>query len=185
MLKSTLVKALLSAAMAAAVAVPAGANAQTMNTPAASALNKTDMQIVSAMARANMAEIEAGKLALANSQNAEVKAYAQQMVDDHTKALGDVTTLAQNKGVTLPTEPDAKHKAMAAKLSKLTGDKFDKAYMQQAGVADHKQVHAMLKKDQARAKDPDVKALAAKMLPTVEQHLQAATDKSHAGHTGK
>jgi putative membrane protein len=143
------------------------------------------MQIVSAMARANMAEIEAGKLALANSQSAEVKAYAQQMVDDHTKALGDVTALAQNKGVTLPTELDAKHKAMAAKLSKLTGDKFDKAYMQQAGVADHKQVHAMLKKDQARATDADVKALAAKMLPTVEQHLQAATDKSHAGHTKK
>ena len=99
------------------------------------------------------------------------------MVDDHTKALNDVTTLAQNKGVTLPTTPDAKHKAMAAKLSKLTGAKFDKMYMQQAGVQDHKHVHAMLKKDQARAKDADVKALAAKMMPTVEEHLTTATSK--------
>ena len=185
MLKSTLVKTLLGAALAAMLAVPAGASAQTMNTPVASSLNKTDMQIVASMARANMAEIQAGKLALANAQSAEVKTYAQQMIDDHTKALGDVTTLAQNKGVTLPAEPDAKHKAMAAKLAKLKGDKFDRAYMKPAGVADYKQVHAMLKKDQARAKDPDVKALAAKMLPTVEQHLQAASGKSHAGHTGK
>jgi putative membrane protein len=183
MMKSTLVKALFGAAVAAAMAMPAGA--QTMNTPAASSLNKTDLQIVAAMARANLAEIEAGKLALANGQSAEVKTFAQQMVDDHTKALADVTTLAQNKGVTLPTEPDAKHKAMAAKLSKLKGEKFDQMYMKQAGVADHKQVHAMLKKDEARAKDPDVKALAAKMLPTVEQHLTAAGDKAHAGHSTK
>jgi len=177
-------KALVSAAVAAMFSVPVMAGAQTMNTPAASALNKTDQQIVKAMAQANMAEIEAGKLALANGQSAEVKTFAQLMIDDHTKALNDVTTLAQNKGVTLPTEPDAKHKAMAAKLSKLKGDAFDKHYMAQAGVADHKKVHAMLKKDEARAKDPDVKALAAKMLPTVEQHLHSATGKEHA-HAAK
>lgn len=177
MSKSRVLKALLSAALAAAFAVPFATTAQTMNTPAASALNKTDQRIVASMARANMAEIEAAKLALTNSQNAEVKAYAQQMIDDHTRALNDVTALAQNKGVTLPTEVDAQHKAMAAKLSKLKGDAFDKTYMAQAGVADHKKVHAMLKKDEARARDPDVKALAAKMLPTVEQHLHSATAK--------
>jgi putative membrane protein len=184
MLKTDIAKAVLSAAIATAVALPMGAGAQTMNTPAASALNKTDQQIVAGMARANMAEIEAGKLALANSQSADVKAFAQQMVDDHGKALADVTALAQNKGVTLPTEPDAKHKAMAAKLAKLKGDAFDKQYMAQAGVADHKKVHAALKKDEARAKDPDVKALAAKMLPTVEQHLHTATSAPHA-HAAK
>ena len=177
MSKTTMMKTLLCAAMVTALSTPLTASAQTMNTPAVSALVKADQQIVIGMARANIAEIEAGKLALANSQNAEVKAYAQKMIDDHTKALADVTTLAQNKGVTLPTTPDAKHKAMAAKLSKLTGDKFDKMYMQQAGVQDHKHVHAMLKKDQARARDADVKALAAKMMPTVEEHLTTATSK--------
>lgn len=177
MLKKTVSKALLSAALAAPCIAPVAVTAQTMNTPAASALSKADQDIVIAMARANIAEIEAGKLALANGESADVKAYAQQMIDDHTKALADVTALAQNKGVTLPTEPDAKHKAMAAKLSKLKGEKFDHMYMMQAGVNDHKQVHAMLKKDQARAKDADVKALAAKMLPTVEQHLHTADEK--------
>ncbi len=180
MSKTKMIKALLCVAVATAISAPLTVGAQTMNTPAASALVKADQQIVIGMAQANIAEIEAGKLALANSQNAEVKAFAQKMIDDHTKALGDVTTLAQNKGVTLPTEPDAKHKAMAAKLAKLTGEKFDKMYMQQAGVQDHKHVHAMLKKDQARAKDADVKALAGKMMPTVEEHLTTATSKPAA-----
>ncbi|RSZ58151.1 DUF4142 domain-containing protein [Massilia atriviolacea] len=180
MLKKNVMQCALGVALAATFAMPASSYAQnakaTMDTPAASALNKADQTIVADMARANMAEIEAGKLALTNSQNAQVKAFAQQMIDDHTKALGDVTQLAQSKGVTLPTELDSKHKAMAAKLGKLNGDAFDKAYMAQAGVGDHKAVHAALKKFEAKAKDPDVKALAAKMLPTVEQHLHAATD---------
>ncbi|NHZ33009.1 DUF4142 domain-containing protein [Massilia rubra] len=179
MLKTTLINYVLGAAVATAFALPVSSYAQTgaatMNTPAASALNKADQKIVADMARANMAEIEAGKLALANSQSAQVKTFAQQMIDDHTKALNDVTQLAQTKGITLPTELDSKHRAMAATLGKLNGDAFDKAYMAQAGVGDHKAVHAALKKFEAKAKDPDVKALAAKMLPTVEQHLHTAT----------
>lgn len=179
MLKTKVMQGLLSAAVAAAFAMPAASYAQapaaTMDTPAASALNKADQKIVVDMAQANLAEVEAGKLALSKTHSAEVKAFAQQMVDDHTKALNDVTQLAQNKGVTLPTEVDSKHKAMAAKLSKLSGDAFDKEYMSKAGVADHKAVHAQLKKHEAKAKDPDVKALAAKMLPTVAQHLHSAS----------
>ncbi len=179
MMKTALLKAVLGASIAAAFSLPLAVSAQTMNSPAAPALNKVDQAIVMNMARANMAEIEAGKLALANASAPEVKSFAQQMVDDHTKALSDVTSLAQNKGVTLPTTLDAKHKAMAAKLSKLKGNAFDKHYMAKAGVADHKQVHAQLKKDEAKATDPDVKALAAKMLPTVEQHLHTATGHKH------
>ncbi len=188
-MKTTLCKCLLAAAIAASfsspLAVSAAEPAATMDTPAKSALNKADQAIVIGMAQANMAEVEAGKLAVSKTQDAAVKAYAQQMIDDHTKALNDVATLAQNKGVTLPTEPDARHKAMAAKLSKLSGDKFDKEYMAQAGVADHTKVHAKLKKDQAKARDPDVKALAAKMLPTVEQHLHHATEAKKTASAAK
>jgi predicted outer membrane protein len=76
--------------------------------------------------------------------------------------------------VTLPTEPDAKHKAMAAKLEKMSGDAFDKAYMKQAGVQDHKTVHAKLMAASKKAKDPEVKALVDKTEPVVAQHLKSA-----------
>ena len=180
-MKNTVSKCLMSAAVAVCFSSIAPLSfaaepAATMNTPAKSALSKGDQTIVMGMAQANINEVEAGKLAVSKSQDATVKAFAQQMIDDHGKALADVTTLAQNKGVKLPTEPDAKHKAMAAKMSKLDGAKFDKEYMAKAGVADHKMVHAKLKKDEAAAKDADVKALAAKMLPVVEQHLHHATE---------
>jgi hypothetical protein len=106
---------------------------------------------------ANMAEIEGGKLAQSKGQSAEVKAFGQQMIDDHTANLKEVQALAQARGVTLPTEPDAKHKAMAAKLEKMSGADFDKAYMKQAGVQDHKTVHSKLMAASKKAKDPEVK----------------------------
>lgn len=147
---------------------------------ASSKLAKADTKAITDMAMANMAEVEAGKLAQSKSQNAEVKTFAQQMIDDHGKALQEVQTLAQSKGVTLPTELDAKHKAMATKLEKMNGDAFDREYMKTGGVKAHKDTLAMLKKHEKAAKDADVKALAGKMIPTVEQHLKAAEQNATA-----
>jgi len=139
-----------------------------------SSLSKADSKGIVDMAMVNMAEVEMGKLAQSKSQNPEVKTFAQQMIDDHTKGLQEVQAVAQAKGVTLPTELDAKHKAMSEKLAKLNGEAFDREYMKVGGVASHKEALALLKKNQKSAKDADVKGLAAKMQPTVEQHLKAA-----------
>ncbi|MDB5790628.1 MAG: hypothetical protein JWQ80_652 [Massilia sp.] len=137
-------------------------------------MNKADSKGIMDMAMVNMAEIEMGKLAQSKSQNPEVKTFAQQMIDDHTKGLAEVQGVAQAKGMTLPTELDAKHKAMSNRLSKLTGEKFDREYMKVGGVAAHKEAHALLQKNQKAAKDPDVQALVTKMMPVVEQHLKSA-----------
>lgn len=146
----------------------------------AAKLSAADRRAINDMALANMAEIETGKLALSKSQNPDVKTFAQQMIDDHGKALTEVQALAQQKGVTLPTALDPKHKAISAKLEKLNGEAFDREYMKSVGVADHKQTHDKLQKGVKNAKDPDVKALAAKLMPTVEQHLKAAQQMSSA-----
>ena len=137
-------------------------------------LSKADNKAIMDMAMVNMAEVEMGKMAQSKSQNAEVKTFAQQMIDDHSKGLTEVQTVAQAKGITLPTELDAKHKSMAAKLAKLDGDKFDREYMKMGGTGGHKEALAMLNKNEKSAKDADVKGLATKMKPTVEQHLKAA-----------
>lgn len=137
----------------------------------AQSLAKTDQAMLKQLAQANIAEIEAGRIALDKSQNTEVKAFAQQMIDDHSKGLREVMTVAQSKGVVLPTEPDAKHKAMGKKLQRLSGDAFDREYAAQAGISDHKATHAYVQKVQSEAKDADVKALAAKLEPTVAKHL--------------
>jgi putative membrane protein len=143
-------------------------------------LGAADQKALKDMAMADMAEVETGKLAVSKAQSAEVKAFGQQMVDDHGQALTKVQALAQARGVTLPTEVDAKHKAMAAKLEKMSGADFDKAYMAGAGVKDHKDTHAKLMSDAKKIKDADVKAVADQHMPVVEQHLKAAQQMASA-----
>ena len=134
-----------------------------------------------------MAEISTGKLALSKAVNPEIKAYAQRMVDEHSKTLAEVQALAQAKGVELPKELSVKHKAKGAMLEALKGDIFDRTYMKQSGRRDHRVTHEQLRDNMDKIKDPDIKALAMKMRPVVEQHLLAADEliaRTARGATG-
>ncbi|WP_136414382.1 DUF4142 domain-containing protein [Noviherbaspirillum sp.] len=135
------------------------------------------------IAYSNLAEIEAAKVAQNKTKSDQVKTFAQKMIDDHTQSQKELEQLAQSKGVTLPTEPDRKHQAELKKLSALEGDKFDKQYMSKGGVGDHRKTDNMLKKAEQRAKDPDLKALVAKIKPTVDEHLTMAKDISSGKST--
>lgn len=179
--------ALLTALVAGAALSPLVSHAQPasrseMTAPPGSAsttnLSRHDRNALRDIAQANMAEVEAGKLALQKSQSAEVKQFAQMMVDDHSTGLKDVQHVAQSKGVELPGEPDRAQQREVKGLSGLEGADFDKKYMAKAGVADHRKVHGMLQKVSTSAKDSDVKQLAAKMLPVVERHLKHAETMS-------
>jgi putative membrane protein len=146
----------------------------------ASKLDRGDRQMIEDLAQANMAEVDAGKMALEKSQSADVKKFAQHMVDDHSKALGEVQALATAKNVTLPDGAGAMAKTKATALKALSGNLFDKEYSKRAGVGDHEATLKLLQKIQKDGKDADLKALAAKMQPTVEHHLQMAKDLAPA-----
>jgi putative membrane protein len=152
------------------VGVPVLAALFSVGAAYAQSLAKGDQKILTDMAMANMAEVEVGKLAVQKSQNTEVKSFAQQMVDDHGKGLEEVKKVAGSKNVTLPAELDSKHKAMLSKLQGMSGDQFDRAYMEQAGVKAHSDALALVTKAQSGAKDSDVQALASKLQPTIQQH---------------
>ena len=135
-----------------------------------------DRKLMTDLAHGNIAEIEAGKMAPEKSQNETVKKFAQQMVDDRTGALTELQTLAQAKGVKLPEDVGATHKTMAAALKSSSGSAFDKQYMNGAGVSDHKQTIELLYKTQKESKDPELKAMAVKLLPTIRGHLKMSQE---------
>ena len=139
-------------------------------------VSRDDSKMMTDLAHANIAEIETGKLALEKSQNEQVRKFAQHMIDEHTSALKELQTLAQAKGVTLPDGTDLKHKTMATALKVMSGNSFDTQYMKRAGVGDHQQTIELLQKTQKNAKDPELKAMAIKMLPTVREHLKMAQE---------
>jgi putative membrane protein len=147
--------------------------ATTSSSPAASTLAPEDRTFLNKAAVGGMAEVQLGQVAVKNAKNADVKAFGQRMIDDHSRANSELTRLATSKGVTPPSELDSKHKATLERLSKLTGDQFDKAYMADM-VTDHEEDVAEFQKEANSASNPDVKAFAAKTLPTLQEHLQMA-----------
>jgi putative membrane protein len=162
----------IHAANAQTAADSATSAASATSQPNPAKVSKKDQEYMQTLATANMTEIAVAKLAQTQSQNDSVHTFAQKMIDDHTQALNDLTQLAQTKGVTLPSAPEAKQEAEVKKLEALSGAKFDRAYKTQAGSADHHKAHQLLSRISQSASDPDLKALAAKMLPTVEQHMK-------------
>jgi putative membrane protein len=150
-------------------------NANAMNSNANAASTTTgDMTspngFMTEAARGGMAEVELSRTAQTKAQNAEVKAFAQKMVQDHSNANTEIKALAAKKNVTLPTEMDAAHKTMAETMAKLSGAEFDKAYVN-AMVADHEKSVALFQTQANSGTDADAKALAAKTLPTLKMHL--------------
>lgn len=93
-----------------------------------------DAQIAAIAVAANQVDVDAGKLALPKVKNAEVKKFAQTMVRDHSGAIKAATDLAGKLKLT-PQESDTSRAMVKggqearATLSGLSGDAFDKAYI--------------------------------------------------------
>jgi|SRR5215204_5181987 len=138
-----------------------------------------DAVFITKAAGAGMAEVELGRMGVEKASSDEVKKFAQRMVDDHSKANDELKTLAQSKNVTLPDAADPHVKAMQDKLSKMPSASFDRAFMQ-AMVTDHRKAVNDFRLASKAAKDPEVKAWAAKTLPTLEDHLKLAQSTTTA-----
>lgn len=144
-----------------------------------SATMGSDDHFVMEAANGGLAEVELGKLATEKASSEDVKKFGQRMVDDHGKANDELKSLAQSKNITIPSAPDAKHNATVDRLSKLTGEAFDRAYMQEM-LKDHKKDVNEFRTEAKSGKDPEVKAWASKTLPTLEAHLKLAQDANKA-----
>jgi putative membrane protein len=104
-----------------------------------------------------------------------VKEFGQMMVTDHTKANEQLKKIAQAKSVDAPHALKPEHKAMKDQLSKLSGEAFDRAYIQHM-VKDHQEDVAHFRKESTEASDPDVKQFASATLPTLQKHLKRAQE---------
>ena len=91
------------------------------------------------------AEIELGHMAQDKGASDDVKQFGQKMVDDHTKMNDKMSQIATQIGITPPTGKPVAATATEGKLKVLSGDAFDKSYIQ-AMIKDHKDDLAAFKK---------------------------------------
>ncbi|GAX34986.1 DUF4142 domain-containing protein [Nodularia sp. NIES-3585] len=137
-------------------------------------LTEIDRIYMQEAAQAGMAEVEMAKLALEKSDNENIKQYAQQMIQDHTLLNEELIQLAQQKGMNLPSNIGSKYQALKAQLSELSGENFDQAYTNEAGINGHMENLIIHTRQLQLGQDPELQAFAVKNLPIVEAHLQLA-----------
>jgi putative membrane protein len=140
----------------------------------------TDANVAAVASASNMDEIETSRVALTRAQNAQVRAFAQQMISEHSAVEQRMQALLRSKGMApQPNEPA--RAAMAAtqetlrRLNGLSGAAFDQAYMAHQVDAHRWTLDSLDRSLIPAAHDDDLEnMLKAEVRPAVAMHLQMA-----------
>jgi putative membrane protein len=183
-------------------APPAGGTAA-VGTGGAGATVRDDDDFVRDVAMKNRAETELSRMALDKSAAADVKTFAQMMVDDHSAAGNKLESVASGARFELPAQLDDKHRKIADDLSAKQGVEFDREYMK-AMIDGHQDLIAKLEsrldvqsvadwKTAAAKRDDMVRPIAsgdgvtmkinqwaAETYPVAQKHLDAARTLENA-----
>jgi putative membrane protein len=138
-------------------------------------MDTADRMFMNKAAQDGMAEIQLGQLAVQKGSSQSVKDFGGRMVTDHSRANDRLRNIATEKSVAFPGSLDAKDQALYDRLSGLSGDAFDRAYMQ-AMLRDHVQDVAEFRRESKMAKDQDLRSFASNTLPNLEDDLRMAKE---------
>ena len=136
-------------------------------------IDAKDAEIVQLFGSGNAGEIRLAELALKNSENPEVKEYAQMMITDHSKANDELSQVAKNHNIDFPPAPPAAAVEMSKTLLDLKGEEFDKKYMGEV-VTGHTNDLAAYKKAKGEVKDHLLKEYVDGTETIVAEHLKKA-----------
>lgn len=165
----------------------AAAAALTFSGVALAAAAPTDPQIAHIAYTADQIDIAAGNQALTKSHNAQVRAFAQEMVRDHTAVNEQALALVKKLKVTPQANPtsaslESNAKAERVKLAKLSGAAFDRAYAANE-VAYHKAVNGALADTLIpSAQNAELKSLLQTGLKLFREHQAHAEHLVHDLH---
>ncbi len=154
---------LMTAGLAAALAF--GASAAMAQDKKA---DKDAQSFMKTVIQHNYAEIDTGKLAQEKGKSQAVKDFGAMMVKDHGDANTKAKPVAEQLGVKPPESADAMHQATYLKLKVLSGDTFDRSYVN-GMVKDHENDVREFQKRTAR--NDAVGAFAKETLPVLQKHL--------------
>jgi len=129
-----------------------------------------DSLFAAAAADSGIAEVTLSQLGEQRATDPELKRFSRQMINEHTRGNQELQTLAAQKGIALPATVDVRAQYCAESLAGLTGQKFDECYAK-AQLTAHLEAVSAFEAEAERGQDRDVKALAARTLPHIKEHL--------------
>jgi putative membrane protein len=139
----------------------------------------TPQEFVTRASAAGLGEVELGKLALQKSSAADIRAFAQKMVDDHGKTGAELAALAKARMLSVATQPNDAQRAALAQLRQKSGRQFDEAWTGQMAKDHDEAVLLFSAAGTLEDDDAELAAFSRKVLPVLSEHQQLAA------HLGK
>jgi putative membrane protein len=137
------------------------------------AVDQSTADFMVKVADVGMTEVKLGGIAQDKAMSKRIKDFGEMMTRDHSKAGGELKSLARTKNVTLPDSIGSTHQKKINDLTKKSGKDFDRAYIDMM-VDGHQSAVNDFEKASNNTKDPDVKSWVDKTLPTLRMHLDSA-----------
>ena len=126
-----------------------------------------------------MIAVQLGKLAAEKASRDDVKQFGQKLVEERTKVTDQLKEVAGQENVPIPDALDSKHQSRIDKLSKLSGEEFDKAFVKELlrdNDADVRDFNA----EAQNGSNAKIKTFASNMLPTLQQQLESVKSLNKA-----
>ena len=157
-----------------------------MTSDANAAAAPYDLQFIDTMTSHHDGAIEMSKLALKNSQNEELRKFAQQIIDDQQRENAQMKNWREKwyagkspaKNMEMPGMADSMKSMMGDGMKKMeaaTGKDFDLMFLSMM-IEHHKGAVVMAKDAQARAEHAELKTLAAEIIKAQEAEIKKMTD---------
>ncbi len=140
---------------------------------------KADDQFLKDIFVQGHAEIAYSELAERRAANDKVKEFAREMVKEHKRCNEKLAQLLKDRKLAIVAGTEKQTKEEVARLSKLEGANFDRAYMDRM-IQDHEKAVAMVQTQTTAAVEADVRAFAKEALPTLKTHLERAKEIAKA-----
>ena len=130
-------------------------------------------------AAGGLAEVKLGQLAATKGGSDEVRQFGEHMVTDHTELNQSLKTIAESRGIMVPSRLAPPDEALYQRLNQLSGDDFDREYIK-AMAADHRKDLHEFRAEAASTQDSALRDAAQKGSALIRQHMTTVHELARA-----
>jgi putative membrane protein len=131
----------------------------------------SDELFAAAASSGGLAELNISQIGQQRATDPELKRFSQQMIQEHTQLNSELMNALAQRRIAVPQTIDSRAQFCAESLAGLSGEEFDKCDAKAQLVA-HMDSVAIFEAEAHRGQDPVIKAVAAKALPKIKEHLK-------------
>jgi putative membrane protein len=151
-----------------------------MTAPVSASASAADRTWLTGMHRANLADVEYGRLAERKGATSAARHAGTMLVADHRALDKKVIAVAHGVGVDLPTSQTPEQVALGRRLAIESGSRFDHDFVASL-TEEHQKAIDDTASEVRRGSAPAVVALARTALPGLREHLSMLRQASPVG----